>query len=191
MALQDRTTAEHLTEEDQMHDRDTISSAETPPASLTRTVGEAEHLRVSMTDDVVVIEPVDVPDRHSVDALDRLLSEVDAPAVIDLRHCTPVAAKLLSWLDPRRWGRAPGSVSIVTGRGDRAAREEASTARARGVRPARRRDPGAAARRHGLRHRLGMTASDLFTPHAAPGPRDGHKCSATGSSAAGSRSLPA
>ncbi len=91
-----------------------------------RAVGEAEHLRVSMTDDVVVIEPVDVPDRHSVEALDRLLSEVEAPAVIDLRHCTPVAAKLLSWLDPRCWGRAPGSVSIVTGRGDRATRELAA-----------------------------------------------------------------
>lgn len=86
--------------------------------STGRLVEELEHLRVSIAGDVVIVEPVGGLDRASVEALDRLLSEVTTPTVIDLRRCAPTDAAALEWLDLQRWHRSADTVCIVTDRGD-------------------------------------------------------------------------
>jgi hypothetical protein len=89
-----------------------------PHSSTELIVEETEHLRVSMSGNIVIVEPVGGLDTATVEALDRLLSEVTTPTVIDLRRCAPTDTAAPDWLDLQRWHRAPDSVCIVTGRSD-------------------------------------------------------------------------
>ena len=83
-------------------------------AGPSQVIAEAEHLRVTMSGPVVIAELIDLDDGGPLDALGRLLCEVDAPVVIDLRHCPDRDAARASLVDPHRCGRDPGSVCVVT-----------------------------------------------------------------------------
>mgnify|MGYP005825328107 CR=1 FL=1 len=83
-------------------------------------------IRLSTVGDVLVVEPRGDLDSDTLGALDRVLTQVDAPAVLDLRHCDRAAAAALSDHDPSGWGRSTDSVCVVIGRESRpsiAARE--------------------------------------------------------------------
>lgn len=88
------------------------------PEGRTRLVGRTAHMRLSVTDGVLVLEPLGVVDGRSAAAIERLLSEFDAPVVIDLHRFTTGDRGNLDWIDPARWGRSRGAVCIACDRMD-------------------------------------------------------------------------
>jgi hypothetical protein len=70
-------------------------------------------ISVSMSGEVLVVTPVGSLDGSTVDALDRLLTEIDAPVVVDLAHCSVDDPGILRRLNPRRWSRQRHSVCLV------------------------------------------------------------------------------
>lgn len=93
-----------------------VADAADREASASPYGAPSDHIRLSTSGDVLIVEPSGELDDQTSTALDRVLNEVSVPTVLDLRRCDAAGAAAFSGSDPGRWGRSPATVCVVLDR---------------------------------------------------------------------------